>query len=378
MLATMVEHVIGIDPDRDRITASVVDTATTGEQATAVFQTTRPGYERLLKWADQHTQTADRVWSVEGTGSYGAGVTTYFAARGELVVEFNDPTPTRDGAKTDALDARRAARQALGRPWPSVPRARGDRQALRVLETTRQGAQTARVAAICELKALVVTAPIDLRDQLRGLTTAALVARCSAFRIRPASVNELTATKQAMRSVARRIRALATEITELQTSIAELVTAVAPQLLQQYGIGPITAAQVFIAWSHPGRFRNEAAFARLAGVAPLQASSGQHTRHRLSRYGDRQLNRAIHTIAITRARDCPKTRAYIAKRISQGKTTREARRCLKRYIARHLYRLLQNPPPTPAEPAPPFHSETPQHPHKLKTPLPAKTPIWKT
>ena len=155
MLATMVEHVIGIDPDRDRITASVVDTATTGEQATAVFQTTRPGYERLLKWADQHTQTADRVWSVEGTGSYGAGVTTYLAARGELVVEFNDPTPTRHGAKTDALDARRAARQALGRPWPSdarrpprrqalgrpwpsVPRARGDSfsQALRVLETT--------------------------------------------------------------------------------------------------------------------------------------------------------------------------------------------------------------------------------------------------
>ena len=235
MLDTMVEHVIGIDPDRDRVTASVVDTSTTGEQATAVFGTTRLGYDRLLKWADQHTQTADRVWSVEGSGSYGAGVTTYLAARGELVVEFNDPTPTRDGAKTDALDARRAARQVLGRPWPSVPRARGDREALRVLETTRKGAQTARVAAICELKALVVTAPIDLRDQLRSLNTAALVAKCSAFRIRPASVNELTATKQAMRSVARRIRALATEITELKTSIAELITAVAPQLLQQYG-----------------------------------------------------------------------------------------------------------------------------------------------
>ena len=294
------------------------------------------------------------------------------------MVEFNDPTPTRDGAKTDALDARRAARQVLGRPWPSVPRARGDREALRVLETIRQGAQGARVSAINQLKALVVTAPIDLRDQLRGLSTAALVAKCSAFRILPASVNELTATKQAMRSVARRIRNLNNEIAELKTSIAELVTAVAPQLLNQFGIGPVTAAQVFIAWSHPGRCRNEAAFARLAGVAPLQASSGQHTRHRLSRYGDRQLNRAIHTIAITRARDCPKTRAYIAKRISQGKTTREARRCLKRYIARHLYRLLQNPPPTPAEPAPAFHSETPQHPHKLKIPFPAKTPIWKT
>ena len=121
MLATMVEHVIGIDPDRDRVTASVVDTATTGEQATAVFATTRSGYDQLLVWANQHTP-ARRAWAVEGTGSYGAGVTTYLAARGELVAEFNDPTPTRDGAKTDALDARRAARQVLGRTWPAVPR----------------------------------------------------------------------------------------------------------------------------------------------------------------------------------------------------------------------------------------------------------------
>ena len=371
MLATMVDHVIGIDPDRDRVTASVVDTATTGEQATAVFGTTRLGYDRLLKWADQHTQTADRVWSVEGTGSYGAGVTTYLAARDELVVEFNDPTPTRDGAKTDALDARRAARQVLGRPWPSVPRAKGDREALRVLETTRKGAQGARVSAINQLKALVVTAPVDLRDQLRGLSTTALVAKCSAFRIPPAPVNELTATKQALRSTARRIRNLNNEIAELKTPIAELITAAAPQLLNQFGIGPVTAAQVFIAWSHPGRCRSEAAFARLASVAPLQASSGQNTRHRLSRYGDRQLNRAIHTIAITRTRDCPKTQAYIAKRTSQGKTTREARRCLKRYIARHLYRLLdsskthhQTPRTRPNPKPPPPKSSNNPHPRK--------------
>jgi transposase len=254
-----------------------------------------------------------------------------------------------NGAKTDALDARRAASQALGRPWLSSPRARGDREALRVLETVRRGAQTARVAAINELKALVVTAPVDLRDQLQGLTTAALVTKANKFRpgqLTPGTRSEHTATKMAMRSLARRIRTLTTEIAELKTPIGELVTAVAPQLLDQPGIGPITAAQVLIAWSHPRRCRNEAAFARLAGVAPLEASSGQHTRHRLNRRGDRQLNRAIHNIAITRTRHCPKTRAYIAKRTSQGKTTREARRCLKRYIARNLYRLLENPPPT--------------------------------
>ncbi len=345
MLATMVDHVIGIDPDRDRVTASVVDTSTTGEQASAVFATTRVGYDRLLEWANRYTTVSDRVWSVEGTGSYGAGATAYLTSRGEWVTEFNDPIPTRDGAKTDALDARRAARQALGRRWPSVPRARGDREALRVLETTRNSAKNDKIAAIHQLKALLVTAPVDLRDQLRGLTTAALVTKCARFRLASAPVTEHTATKQAMRSLARRIRTLATEIAELRTAINELVNSVAPQLLNQPGVGPITAAQVYIAWSHKGRCRNEAAFARLAGVAPLEASSGLHTRHRLNRHGDRTLNQAIHTIAITRSRACPKTRAYIAKRISQGKTTREARRCLKRYIARQLYRLLENPPP---------------------------------
>ena len=350
MLASLVEHVIGIDPDRDRVTASVVDTATTGEQASAVFETSGLGYKQLLKWVDQYTQAADRVWSVEGTGSYGAGVTSYLVASGELVTEFNDPTLSGDGAKTDALDARRAARQALGRFRPSVPRVWGDREALRVLETTRRGAITARTSAINELKALLVTAPVDLRDQLRGVTTAALVAKCHRFRLRSAPANEHTATKQAMRSLARRINALTTEAAQLKTTITELVQTVAPQLLQQPGIGPITAAQVFIAWSYPRRCRNEAAFARLAGVAPLEASSGQHTRHRLNRRGDRQLNQAIHTIAISRAQYCPKTRAYITKRTSQGKTTRETRRCLKRYIARQLYRLLENPPPSSEAP----------------------------
>lgn len=319
MLATTVEHVIGIDPDRDRITASVVDTATTGEQASAVFETTRVGYERLLKWADEHTQATDRAWSVEGTGSYGAGAAGYLAARGERVAEFSNPTPTVDGAKTDTLDTRRAARQTLGRLWPSVPRARGDREALRVLVTTRKGAITARTSAINELKALLVTAPVDLRDQLRGHTTNTLIAKCSTFRLRSGPINELTATKQALRSLARRIRTLTAEIENLKTSIVELITTVAPHLLDQPGVGPITAAQVYIAWSHPRRCRNEAAFARLAGVAPLEASSGQRTRHRLNRRGDRQLNQAIHTIAINRTRYCPKTRAYITKRTSQGK-----------------------------------------------------------
>ena len=257
MLADIVEHVIGIDPDRDRVTASVVEATGGAELATAGFETTRRGYEELVAWADRCTPATARAWAVEGTGSYGAGVARHLAAAGELVVEFGHPstTATADGAKADALDARRAARETLGRATPATPRARGDREALRVLETTRRGAQRARVAAICELKALIVTAPVELRDQLSGLSTASQVAACGAFRLPAGHTDELAATKQALRSLARRIKALTAEAADLETPIRSLIEAVAPQLLTQPGVGPLSAAQIYIAWSHPGRCR---------------------------------------------------------------------------------------------------------------------------
>ena len=154
MLADIVDHVIGIDPDRDRITASLVEASTGGELATEAFETTRGGYERLVAWADRHTSRESRAWAVEGSGSYGSGACAHLSAAGELVIEFSHPrtAATSDGAKTDALDARRAAREVLGRQDLAVPRARGRREALRALETTRRGAQTARTAAINELE----------------------------------------------------------------------------------------------------------------------------------------------------------------------------------------------------------------------------------
>ena len=339
MLADIVDHVIGIDPDRDQIAASLVEASTGGELATAAFETTRGGYERLVAWADRHTSRESRAWAVEGSGSYGSGACAHLGAAGEQVIEFSHPrtAATSDGAKTDALDARRAAREVLGRPDLAVPRARGRREALRALESTRRGAQTARTAAINELKALIVSAPVDLRDQLRGLTTAAQVAKCAALRLPAAPLDELTATKQALRSLARRIKTLIAEAADLQTSIRGLVEAVAPHLLDQPGVGPVTAAQLYIAWSHPGRCRNEAAFARLAGVAPLEASSGQNTRHRLNRRGDRQLNRALHTIAVTRSRYCAHTQAYIAKRTAKAKPPEKPN--AQTYIARQIYQL---------------------------------------
>ena len=146
MLADIVDHVIGIDPDRDRITASLVEASTGGELATAAFETTRGGYERLVAWADRHTSRESRAWAVEGSGSYGSGACAHLGAAREQVIEFSHPrtAATSDGAKTDALDARRAAREVLGRSDLAVPRARGRREALRALETTRRGAQTAR------------------------------------------------------------------------------------------------------------------------------------------------------------------------------------------------------------------------------------------
>ena len=285
----------------------MVEASTTAEVAAAAFTASRGGYVQLLEWADRHTSTEQRTWAIEGARGYGAGLACHLNDAGERVVEFGHPrsAATRDGAKTDALDARRAAREVLGQREPCIPRARARREALRVLDTTRRGAQRARVAAICELKALLVTAPVDLRDQLRGLTTAAMVAKCSALRPPQSPDEELAATKQALRSIARRIKTLTEETDQLEAAIRPLISAAAPQLLDQPGVGPITAAQIYIAWSHHGRCRNEAAFARLGGVAPLEASSGQTTRHRLNRRGDRNLNRALHTIAITRSRHCP-------------------------------------------------------------------------
>lgn len=346
MLAELVDVVIGIDPDRDRITAAAVNATSHAEIAAAVFDATADGYQQVRQWADELSGPDTRAWSVEGAGSYGAGVTEALTAADEWVIEFDHPTrqASPDGAKSDHLDALRAAREALGRRQLSQPRARGWREAMRVIVVTRDGAVTARTAAINELKALVVTAPERLRAQLRGVNTDGLVARCSQLRTHPTQPVDEQATRTAMAHLAKRIKALTAEADDLEARLGPLVDDVAPHLLDELGVGYLTAAQILISWSHPGRCRNEAAFARLAGVAPIDATSGKtQDRHRLNRGGDRQLNRALHTIAITRARRCPTTHDYIARRRAQGKTDREIRRCLKRYIARHLYRILEHP-----------------------------------
>jgi transposase len=345
MLTDLVDHVIGVDPDRDRITAAIIDSRTQGELARAEFAANPSGYRALIDWADDYSTAEGRVWSIEGTGSYGAGLTATLGGAGEWVVEFDRPATraARDGAKSDGLDAVRAARELLGREKWAQPRARGTREAMRVLLVARNGAQRSRVAAINQIKGLLVTAPTRLREELRGLTTPQLVKRCAAFRA--VGHDEVAVTKTSMRILARRIRSLDTEIKDIDKQLKGLVVQVAPQLLDEYGVGPVCAAQVYVSWSHRGRCRNEASFARLAGVAPVEATSGQtQNRHRLNRGGDRKLNRALHTIVTVRIRYQPETRDYIAAAIKRGKTKRDATRALKRYVGRHLYRLLENPP----------------------------------
>jgi transposase len=243
--------------------------------------------------------------------------------------------------KTDHLDAVRAARHALIEDHPLSPRRRGDRQALRVLLATRHGACRAKVSATNQLKALIVGAPEELRAELRGLASRQQIARCAALRDRPARSPEHRMTVRALRTTARRIQLLAAEAAELRVELERLVAAVAPWLLELPGVGPISAAQILVSWSHAGRLRSDAAFAALAGANPIPASSGQVVRHRLNRGGDRQLNRALHTIVLARLRDDPATRAYAARRRGEGKSIREIRRCLKRAVARQLFKLLE-------------------------------------
>jgi transposase len=346
MLADELDYVIGVDTHRDAHALAVVAAASGGVVVVEPSLSACPdGYRRLLALADAHAGGA-RAFAVEGTGSYGAGLARFLAGRGERVLEVERPTRKRGRrGKSDVLDAVRAARGLLGEDKLAQPRAGGSRAALQALLRTREGALGARRAALCQLRALIVTAPVELREQLRALTPARLLKRCA--KLRPGSSPDERGTRLALRLLAQRIQLLTAEERALKREISALVEQLAPQLLAEPGIGPISAAQVLVAWSHPGRLRSEAAFARLAGAPPIPASSGQLIRHRLDRGGDRQLNRALHTIIISRRKHHQPTIAYIERRQSEGKTPRDAIRCLKRFLARHLFKTLEAMPQTP-------------------------------
>ena len=306
-----IDHVIGVDTHRDTHAAAVLD-RNGGLIAQLEVPANQAGYARLLGVVVDRAP-GRRCWALEGTSCYGAGLASFLAAQGEWVTEIDRPKRPRgrNGAKSDPLDAVRAGREAL-----------------RVLQLTRGGAVKVTADGRRHLKALLVTAPEPLRAALQGRTWLQQARACAALQAKPAAAVEDQANVLALQLTAERVLRAHVEAKMLEKELRALVATMAPVLLSQPGVGPITAAQLLISWSHPGRLRSEAAFAMLAGAAPVEASSGQVVRHRLNRGGDRQLNRALHTIVMIRQRYHQPTKAYTTRRCAEGKTQRDVRRCL--------------------------------------------------
>jgi transposase len=316
--------------------------------------TTPAGYAELVAWAGRFG-ALERV-GIEGTGSYGAGLARWLRARGLPVLEVERPTrQARRHGKSDPVDAEAAARAVQAGTATAQPKAAdGPVEMIRVLHLTRRAALKARTQAANQLHALVVSAPDALRARLRPLPLARRVTMAAAFRPGPTLATPTAATKLALKSVARRYQHLSAEIAALDAQLDRLVARAAPALVAVKGVGTDTAAALLVAaGDNPDRLRSEAAFAHLCGVAPIPASSGKSTRHRLNRGGDRDANRALHLLAVRRMAWDPRTRAYVARRTTEGRSKPEILRCLKRYLAREVYPLLVGRPAAAALLPPP-------------------------
>lgn len=343
IVADTVDAVIGVDTHVDTHTLALCSPAG-ALLAQATYPTDPAGLAAAIEWATAQAPGLRVVFAVEGTRSYGIGLTRLLQTGGHTVIEVEQPTRTarRGRGKSDHIDAALAARTALGYDTDKLPtpRAEGTREALRILLVARNDLSTERTAKLNALRALLRSGtPTEhaLAGQRFSDTVLTGIAR---RRARPDEDLAAATRRAETRRLALRIRALDTELKTNRGALIAGVTSIEPGLLDHTGIGPVSAAQILISWSHPGRCRSEAAFAALAGVNPLEASSGKNTRHRLNRGGDRQLNRALHDIAKTRMIHDPETRAYLQRRRTEGRTDREIRRCLKRYLARRIHRHL--------------------------------------
>jgi transposase len=309
---------------------------------THAIPTTPTGYAGLLVWAGDFGPI--ECVGIEGTGSYGAGLARWLRHHALVVVAVDRPNrrARRRHGKSDAVDAEAAARAAQAGTASGQPKAGdGDVEAIRALRIARRSAVKARTQAANQLHALVVTAPDALRTRLRSLRVTALVATVARFRRPPGPLTAETATKLALRSIARRYQTLLEEIVALDEQLDDLVRAAAPALVALKGVGTDTAGTLLVAaGDNPERLQSEAAFAHLCGVAPVPASSGKTQRYRLNRGGNRDANRALYLLVIGRLGWDARTRAYAERRTREGKTKAEIIRCLKRYIAREIYRAL--------------------------------------
>ena len=343
MLAELVDGVIGVDTHRDTHHAEIAY-PTGAAIATCSIGNDSAGYAQLLAWCLEHAPGPRLVICIEGTRSYGAGLARAAAAAGLRVIECEQPTrKTRRGkGKSDPIDAHLAVLFALQLDAAKVPtpRADGDREALRILLTARQELTTTSTAQTNRLRALLR----DGDDTDRRLARARLSEAVLGGLVRRRQAREAS-RQQAVRHaeihrLALALRQARRALKANRDQLAAIVNDLVPGLTIQPGIGPVSAAQAIVSFSHAGRCRTDAAFAKLAGTSPIEASSGQTKRHQLNRGGDRALNNAIHVIANTRMRSDSRTQAYVIRRRAEGKSDREIRRCLKRYIARQLFRTL--------------------------------------
>ncbi|WP_329262787.1 IS110 family transposase [Actinoallomurus sp. NBC_01490] len=337
----------GVDIHKDTHTAAAIDSA--GRMlGSAQFPATGAGYAALLTWLQAFGVLV--LVGIEGTGAYGAGLARYLSGQGVAMVEIDRPDrkARRWQGKSDPVDAEAAARTALAAHRTGRPKTRGGQvEALRNLRVARRSAIAGRADAQRQIKALIITAPDQLRTRLRKLKNRELIKICATARPDPTLAGDpATAVMLALRALARRHQQLTVEITDLDELIEPLVTAINPTLLQLNGVGPDIAGQLLVtAGDNPDRLRSEAAFAMLCGAAPLPASSGRTHRHRLNRGGDRQANSALHRIVVCRLRWDPRTRAYMQRRTKEGMSKPEIMRCLKRYIAREIYKIICPPSP---------------------------------
>ncbi|TDB93544.1 IS110 family transposase [Nonomuraea longispora] len=334
------EIVLGVDTHADMHVAAVI-TVMGVLMGTQAFPATADGYAALLSWASGHGRL--RRAGVEGTSSHGTALNRYLRRHDLRVLEVNRPDRARRRrrGKTDAIDAENAARAVLSQEAAAIAKTGdGPVEMIRMLKVARDSAVKARTQAINQLRAVLMRADSALRDALAGLGSVTLIRTCADL---PAAEHRTIddAARGVLRMLARRILALTEEARAHERTLVAIITECAPKLLQQYGIGPDTAAALLItAGDNPDRLGSEAAFAALCGVNPIEASSGKTVRHRLNRGGDRRSNSALYTIVVTRLGRDARTRAYAERRTTEGKSKKEIIRCLKRYVAREVFPII--------------------------------------
>ena len=340
---SMVRSVVGgVDTHADTHVAAAID-ANGGVLGIESFPADRGGFEALLSWLASHGEI--QMVGVEGTGSWGVGLSRFLHDHGVTVIEVDRPNRQnrRKVGKSDPTDALSAARAALSGSASVTPKTRnGPVEQMRILMVARRSARSQRIQTLNQLRHLVFTGPETIRVRFKDRYKTSLVSEVAKLRPRMGSDPVLFTTETTMRGLARRIEMFNTEIKHLDSILTELVTETAPSLVELYGVGTDTAASLLVtAGDNPDRLRSERSWAHLCGVCPIPTGSGKTSgRVRLNRGGDRQANAALYRIVLTRMSRDERTRTYVARRREQGKNTAEIMRCLKRYVARETFRHL--------------------------------------